>query len=38
MEFFTEKCANNMFGKKVGENWLAAREMPGKNKIEKKIL
>ena len=38
MEFFTEKLADNMFGKKVGENWLATRKMPGKNKIVKKIF
>ena len=38
MEFFTEKLADNMFGKKVGENWLTTRKMPGKNKIVVNIL
>ena len=37
MEFFTERFANNMFGKKVGENWLATRKISGKNKIVEKI-
>ena len=37
-EFFTEKLAKNMFGKKVGENRLATRKISGKNKIVEKIL
>ena len=37
-EFFTEKLANNMFGKKVGEKRLATRKMSGKNKIVERIL
>ena len=37
-EFFPEKFANNMFGKKVGENRLATKKMSAKNKIVEKIL
>ena len=37
MEFFAEKFVNNMFGKKAGENWLATRQISGKNKIVEKI-
>ena len=37
MEFFTERFANNMFGKKVAENWLETRKISGKNKIVEKI-